>query len=298
MRSIQPFIQRKVVVLHDDATIRQAARAMREHRIGCVVVGDHQGHVVGIVTDRDLVNGAIAEGSQADETPLAEVMTQDPLTVDEATDLKQIVQLMEERGVRRVPVVHYSPSGRSVRCAGVVTLDDLIATKAVNLDHLSRIVQAQLKRKVLSGREAEGAKKEASRFYEVLSSKIGPELSFNLAELAQLTSTALDALVRRLHHTAALRLIGELPLSLQGALLALPPGPDESVDLSGMATEVCLLFSVDDPTAHSILVHFGAALDAWCDPVVLDHIKAQLPKDLLNLFPAPTFYPERSTGAA
>jgi signal-transduction protein with cAMP-binding, CBS, and nucleotidyltransferase domain len=89
MKSIQPFIHKKVIVLHDDATVEQAARAMREHQIGCILVSDHSSHIAGIVTDRDLVNGVLATGAKSlDQLNLAEVMTRNPLCVSEQADLK------------------------------------------------------------------------------------------------------------------------------------------------------------------------------------------------------------------
>src|SRR5689334_14304244 len=107
MRSILPFIQRNVIVLHDDATIEQAARAMQEHQIGCVVLSDHASHIIGIATDRDLVNGVLAAGVKAiDQMKVAEVMTRNPFSVDEYADIKRVIGLMEEHGVRRIPIIH------------------------------------------------------------------------------------------------------------------------------------------------------------------------------------------------
>jgi hypothetical protein len=51
---------------------------------------------------------------------------------------------MEEHGVRRIPIIHRM-SENAERCIGVVTLDDLIMSKSVDLQHLTRIVRSQLK---------------------------------------------------------------------------------------------------------------------------------------------------------
>jgi hypothetical protein len=44
------------------------------------------------------------------------------------------------------------------------------------------------------------------------------------------------------------------------------------------------LFNIDDPTAYAVLIRFCAGLEEWCDSKVLNHIKAQLPKDLNSFF--------------
>jgi len=303
MKSIRPFIQRKVIVLHSHQPVRQAAWAMREKRVGSVVVSDHRGHVIGIVTDRDIVTDAVTRSSDAEEVPLSQVMTKDPVLVDEGADIKRVVHLMESYGIRRVPVIERL-RGDSVRCIGLVSLDDLIVAKAVSLDTLSRIVRAQLKRRILPGKGPAAAarkvdaKDEARRFFARLASKLDSKLEFSQGELEQVAEVFLGALVRRLHHTGSLRFIEGLPQAFQGSLLNQPTGPDESVDLGWLTAEMCRIFNVDDPTAYLILVRFAVALEEWCDPEILNHVKAQLPKDLRNLFAVAVADRSRLKGAA
>jgi CBS domain-containing protein/uncharacterized protein (DUF2267 family) len=287
-KSIQPFIQKKVVVLHHDATIEQAARAMQEHQIGCVLVSDHAGHIVGIATDRDLVTGVLTVTDKtADQMKIAAVMTRDPVFVDENTDLKQVIRLMEEHEVRRIPVIHQMSSGTDM-CIGLVTLDDLIASKSIDLKTLNRIVRSQLKRSrwpVESPSHLPTShRQERDHFYERVASKMIPKLEFTRDELEQLSGLILGVLVQRLHHTGAVQLIGQLPSSLQPALLNLPSGPDETMTSDRLMRDVRHLFNIDDPTAYAVLIRFCAGLEEWCDSKVLNHIKAQLPKDLNSFF--------------
>ena len=53
---------------------------------------------------------------------------------------------------------------------------------------------------------------------------------------------------------------------------------------SRIVSEVCQLFNVDDATAYTVLVRFCSGLEEWCESKALDHVKAQLPKDLEALF--------------
>src|SRR6185436_6137958 len=99
MRSVESFLHKKVVILHQDAAIQQAARAMCDNKIGCVVVADYRGHVVGIVTDRDLACFPLAFNISPTE-PLARVMTTEPIFVDETVSLNDVIQILTENGIR------------------------------------------------------------------------------------------------------------------------------------------------------------------------------------------------------
>lgn len=286
MKSIQSFIQKKVIVLRKDATVHQAARAMKDHRIGCIVVADHQSHITGIVTDRDIVNRAVAEDEGSARKTLEQIMSRKLVLVEEGSSVQKVIDLMEEHGVRRVPVVH-SMSGGTERCVGIVTLDDLIAARSINIEHLSRIVRSQLERRLIPAKLPTEAKKEREEFIDRLQSKLAPKVALSRGEAEQLITLVLGGLVRRLHHTGALRLIGALPAYLRPGLLALQAGPDETVDQPWLRIEVSRLFEVDDPTAQLVLERFGALLDEWCDDKVIEHVKAQLPTDLRSIFSVP-----------
>ncbi len=100
-----------------DDTIVDAARIMRDSDIGDVVVMD-DGQVSGIVTDRDIVVRAIAEGRDAD-TPVRDVCTTGVETVDPSASVDDAVRTMEQHDIRRLPVVK---NGRPV---GILSLGDL-----------------------------------------------------------------------------------------------------------------------------------------------------------------------------
>ena len=82
----------------------QAAVLMREEGCGSIPVV-REGVLVGIVTDRDIVIRAVADGRDTKTTPVSEVMSADPITIGPESDIEQAVALMAERQVRRLPVV-------------------------------------------------------------------------------------------------------------------------------------------------------------------------------------------------
>ena len=112
------------VMTHDprtvsaDSTLTDAARFMREDNVGALVV-EREGSIAGIVTDRDIVVGAVADGRDPSSTPVAAVATQNVVTVTPDQDVEDVRRLMREHDVRRIVVE------QGGRAAGIVALGDL-----------------------------------------------------------------------------------------------------------------------------------------------------------------------------
>ncbi len=84
-------------------SIRAAARLMREHDIGMLLVEDAQGEISGVVTDRDIACRATADGRDSD-TPVAACMSHQLLSCHAEDDLYDAVELMKREQVRRLLV--------------------------------------------------------------------------------------------------------------------------------------------------------------------------------------------------
>lgn len=135
---IGDFCKRDVVVTDRNASVTEAARLMREHHVGSViVVGEGNGSLrpVGIVTDRDMVVEVLACGLDPDTILVEDIMTESPHTVAEGDGVFSTIRLMREHGVRRLPVVNTKGE-----LEGVVSLDDLIALLATEIEEISRLI--------------------------------------------------------------------------------------------------------------------------------------------------------------
>jgi CBS domain-containing protein len=135
--SLERFRRTKLVTLNRQSKAYQAARAMADNHIGAVLVSDPKG-LAGIVTDRDLALAVLGHGLDPTSTALSEFMSEDVVACDVGSDLVHVVKLMQEHGVRRIPI---TDGGRAV---GLITLDDLVAEGAVDAEALRAIVTAQL----------------------------------------------------------------------------------------------------------------------------------------------------------
>jgi CBS domain-containing protein len=89
---------RKVYSLDSDNTALEAARYMMEHNIGAVPVL-RQGQLVGIFSERDIMNRVVATGRLPGTTKIGEVMTANPKTVSVTESIENCLFLMREVSV-------------------------------------------------------------------------------------------------------------------------------------------------------------------------------------------------------
>lgn len=115
---LEDVMSRKVLTVTADSTASEAARMMQQDNIGALPVVN-QGHMVGIITDRDIVMRAVAPGGDPTNIPVSQVMSQPVVVGSPNMDLKQATNLMAEKQVRRLPVVN---NGQLV---GFVSLGDI-----------------------------------------------------------------------------------------------------------------------------------------------------------------------------
>lgn len=118
MQRISDVMTTDLTTCPEDATLEEAARLMREADIGDVLV-TREGRLTGIVTDRDIVVRALAEGRPPAETRVGEVASTEVAVVGPGDAADRAVRLMRDRALRRVPVVD---DGRPV---GIVSIGDL-----------------------------------------------------------------------------------------------------------------------------------------------------------------------------
>jgi CBS domain-containing protein len=104
-------------------TARDAAERLAANDIGVVPVCDADGHLVGMVTDRDIVVKVVAEGENPNEASLGQITDRSEVVTIGADDsVDELIAAMKEHQVRRLPVI----DGREV--VGIVSQGDLART--------------------------------------------------------------------------------------------------------------------------------------------------------------------------
>ena len=120
MKKISDVMTReRVVLVGPDQTIAEAASLMADADIGSLPVGEAD-RLVGMVTDRDIVLRAVAQGLGAD-TQVRRVMTDEIRYCYDDQDVSEVAQNMADLGVRRLPVVN-----RDKRLVGIVALSNIV----------------------------------------------------------------------------------------------------------------------------------------------------------------------------
>lgn len=127
----------KVLCTVRSTSVLDAAKLMREHQVGDLVVieaRDGRRFPVGIVTDRDMVMQVLAPDHDPAEVTVGDIMIPDIATANENTDIYEAIQMMRMRGTRILPVLDESQA-----LIGIVSNEDLQELLAEEMADLSRV---------------------------------------------------------------------------------------------------------------------------------------------------------------
>jgi CBS domain-containing protein len=116
-----------------DAPLTEAARLMRDEEVGGVLI-IQDGRLCGLLTDRDIVVRAVADGRDLTGTRLADICSAGIVTVSPDDETATALRLMRDRAVRRLPVVE---DGRPV---GIVSIGDLTSDRDESSAHTGAVL--------------------------------------------------------------------------------------------------------------------------------------------------------------
>lgn len=136
---IADICSQRVVCVGPDASISEAAQLMHHQDVGALVVTrDGKREPVGIVTDRDIVTRIVVSGKDPRDAPVSGAMSGALATCRGNHDLLDVMEMMRQRGIRRVPVVDAQSE-----LIGIVTTDDIIGALAEHVLVLARSVLSE-----------------------------------------------------------------------------------------------------------------------------------------------------------
>ena len=123
MPTAQDILAKKsgdVAIIGEEATVMEAAKIMSDRRIGSLVVGRRE-KVVGIFTERDVLNRVVARHLDPMETIIKDVMTTPVACCQPTTKLAECRRVMTEKRIRHLPVVERN------RLVGMLSSGDILA---------------------------------------------------------------------------------------------------------------------------------------------------------------------------
>ncbi|HTZ38103.1 MAG TPA: CBS domain-containing protein [Stellaceae bacterium] len=120
---------KSVVTIHPDATVERAITVLRLRGIGALVVSDDGEAVMGIVSERDIVDALGRYGSELLAVPVAEIMACPVVTCEPDDSVAELMAEMTNRRMRHFPVIEDG------RLCGIVSIGDLVKSRLDEIEY-------------------------------------------------------------------------------------------------------------------------------------------------------------------
>ncbi len=147
---VEDVMVKDVVTIERDSSVKKAARVMNKFDIGSLIV-EKEGDVLGIITERDLLNRVVAKAKDVTKTKVITIMSSPLITVKPSAEVEDAVELMFRAKIKRLPVV-----SRGSHLVGLVTLTDTARFQPYLLKALK---QLNSRTRLLTDTEKEAIKK-------------------------------------------------------------------------------------------------------------------------------------------
>jgi CBS domain-containing protein len=113
----------RVATIRPTASVMQAVSRFRAEGIGALVVSDQERTLLGLITERDVVNALAEEGVEALARPVELLMHRRPVTCAPEDDVKMVMAAMTQRRLRHLPVLDAG------RLAGIISIGDVVKNR-------------------------------------------------------------------------------------------------------------------------------------------------------------------------
>ena len=115
---VKEVMKTKPVIVQPFTTVLEAARIMKEHKIGNVIISEVT-HPIGILTESDIIKKVVCEGKNAKEVQVEEVMSSPIIVAEPYISLKEALKIMGTCNIRRLPIVENN------ELVGIITQRDI-----------------------------------------------------------------------------------------------------------------------------------------------------------------------------
>ena len=142
--TISEACNREVIIMQRNESVMEAAKLMRRHHVGDIIVVDERNGnriPVGIVTDRDIIVEIMATELDPKVITVGDIMTPELFTAKKSMELFEAIQFMRSKSIRRLPVVNEADE-----LIGILTLDDVLELLAEEMLNLTKLIKYQQKK--------------------------------------------------------------------------------------------------------------------------------------------------------
>lgn len=133
--SVTSFMTKNVKTAYSNQTIREVCKSMHDHGIGSIVIlqgndgltTEKKDHTpVGMVTERDVVSYLGSDRALSLRTVISEIMSTPVITIGTTNSLKDAIETMQLRNIRRLPVIDRKNNSGSGKMVGIITDKDIL----------------------------------------------------------------------------------------------------------------------------------------------------------------------------
>ncbi len=121
---VEDIMVNKVITIPPDATVKEAARIMNKHEIGCLIAVK-KGNALGIITERDLLKKIVEHFKNPQKTKVHEIMSKRLIVGTPQMEVADAVRLMLQKKIKKLPIIE---DGKMV---GLITLTDIARTARI-----------------------------------------------------------------------------------------------------------------------------------------------------------------------
>jgi CBS domain-containing protein len=140
---IGEICSKPVVTTTPTASVRDAARLMRQKKVGAIVIVNGN-RPAGILTDRDIAVSVVADGRDPASVQVSDVMHRDVTVIPAESGIADATRMFAAKGVRRLPVVD-----RQGKVMGILALDDLLMLLGNEMGQVASTLQRGLGRRAM-----------------------------------------------------------------------------------------------------------------------------------------------------
>ena len=119
----------EVHTIDPTTNLAAASKLLTERKVGALVVTGPDSRVIGIVSERDIVQELAAHGAAALDLPLTAIMTRKVMTCSASDTISSVMERMTEGKFRHLPVVEQG------RLAGIVSIGDVVKHRLQEMEH-------------------------------------------------------------------------------------------------------------------------------------------------------------------
>jgi CBS domain-containing protein len=133
---VREVMNKNVMTVKPDVTLKKAAEAMSNYHIGSLVVLENN-KLVGIITERNVLV-AVADGKDSELTTVEEVMTKKVITISPDKTIDEAITLMTEHRIKKLPVLD------GEKLVGIITASDIIVVEPKLIEGIANLISIKL----------------------------------------------------------------------------------------------------------------------------------------------------------